>query len=136
MARLIVEGWDPTLQDSRGETPADYTRACNDTELSSCQAVQEILGKPTQVLTKEQMDVLMKGNLDAIKEMVPSRVNPNAKVTLNAFPSSMTLLPVVIMHHKCTDEGHAIIQYLIEEGANPKVEAVKVRLNEKISMPS
>ena len=69
------------------------------------------------------MNVAVGGNLAAIKAMVPSEVSANAFDYAGEF---VPLLMVVMRSNqncldKCSDEGHAIIQYLIEQGADPNV---------------
>ena len=117
MASLLAKGWDPKLRNYKGVTPADYALGCSeDVKLSDCKEVRKILGNSTERLTWEQIEVALAGNLVAFKKMVPS------EVSANAFASARELRPLlmaVIGAHKCTEEGHAIIQYLLEQGADP-----------------
>ena len=125
MSGLIARGWDSQLGDNQGWTPADYALDCK-TEKSRCKEVQEILNDPTEVLTCMQFKQLfnsencVKGgniNTTALKAMVPSEVSPNA---LHWDQEDLVpLLMFAILQHECTDESHAGIQYLIEQGANP-----------------
>ena len=75
------------------------------------------------VMTPEQAAIAKSSDLAAIKAMVPAEVDPNA-VTARTVNS---LLSLNIQYHACSDDGHAAIQYLIDQGAdvnkeNPMVE--------------
>ena len=124
MSGLIARGWDPQLRDNQGWSPADYALGCN-AEHSSCKKVQEFLNNPTQVLTCMQFKQLFNSencahardiNTNALKAMVPSEVSPNA---FHVNEDLVPLLMLAISQHECTDESHAAIQYLVEQGANP-----------------
>ena len=43
MRKLLEQGWDPTVKDLSGWTPADYAKTCKDSELSNCQEVRQTL---------------------------------------------------------------------------------------------
>ena len=67
------------------------------------------------MLTPEQFAVARSSNLSAIKAMVPAEVDPNA---IAAEERLQPLLSVNIQYHENTDEGYAVIQYLIDQGAD------------------
>ena len=87
-------------------------------------------------MTAEQAEVAMSSNLTALTAMVPSEVGVGA-VAAAAVPSwgppgpykeHLPLLNVVIRHHECTEEGHATVQYLLDQGADPNVQTETVIL--------
>ena len=65
-------------------------------------------------MTPEQVAVVKSSDLAAIKAMVPAEVDPNSVAGRSASP----LLSLNIQYHACSDDGHAAIQYLIDQGAN------------------
>ena len=66
------------------------------------------------VMTPEQAAIAKSSDLAAIKAMVPAEVDPNSVAGRSASP----LLSLNIQYHACSDDGHAAIQYLIDQGAN------------------
>ena len=73
-------------------------------------------------MTMEQKEVVMSGNLTALKALVPSEVNVTALVTMTGpWDVRVPLLMAVLHDHKYTDEGHGTVQYLLEQGADPNV---------------
>ena len=132
MDKLIEKGWDPTLKDIHGRTPADYAAACRDKELSDCQKVQDILGKPTELLTSaKQYLFFVDRDLEVIKAMVPKSVSPNSMVTITnlGFKSILTSAIRFLCNPglDCTDEGRAVVQHLIEVGADVNDTTGRVR---------
>ena len=116
MASLLAKGWDPKQKDYNGLIPADYALSCS-MNLTNCQEVRKILGNSTQILTSQQRKVALGRSLYDLKAMVPSEISANAFAGVRR--DLRPLLIAVIGAHKCTDEGHAIIQYLLEQGADP-----------------
>ena len=135
MVMLIENGWDPTVKDSRLRTPADYATACR-AEETSCQELQAILGK-SEILTLDAAES-MTGELATLKAMVPSQVSPNISVAMDFYRmGNMPLLTFAIRElcaythrrtrrHICTEEGRAVIQYLIAQGADPNAMTDKI----------
>ena len=73
-------------------------------------------------MTLEQQEVALSGNLTALMAMVPSEVNASALMKdYGRFKVTEPLLIAVLASHKYTDEGHAMVQYLLEQGADPNV---------------
>ena len=75
-------------------------------------------------MTPEQIAIIKSSDLAAIKAMVPAEVDPNSVI---AEERESPLLSLNIQYHACSDDGHAAIQYLIDQGAdvnkeNPMVE--------------
>ena len=82
-------------------------------------------------MTAEQAEVAMSSNLSALSAMVPSEVSVDAVAAdyeLGGYKEHLPLLNVVIRHHKCTEEGHATVQYLLDQGADPNVQTETVML--------
>ena len=137
MVKLIANGWDPTVKDRKLQTPADYAADCRDKEPSICQELQDILGKP-EILTLDEAES-MTGELATLKSMVPSQVSPNASVAMDYYRmGNMPLLTFAIREicayfhrrtrtHICTEEGRAVIQYLIAQGADPNAMTDKIK---------
>ena len=65
----------------------------------------------------KNVEQLLKNNdLDALKTLVPSNISANA---LHPGYPWNPLLWMAVSYHRCTDEGHAFVQYLIDQGADP-----------------
>ena len=65
-------------------------------------------------LTPEQVAVVKSSDLAAIKAMIPAEVDPDSIAEERDSP----ILSLNIQYHACSDDGHAAIQYLIDQGAN------------------
>ena len=74
-------------------------------------------------MTPEQIAVAKSSDLAAIKAMVPAEVEEDAVDE----KGGSSILSLNIQYHKCTDEGHAVIEYLIEQGASPNQENAMVQ---------
>ena len=59
-------------------------------------------------------------NLTQLKAMVPHEFSADALVTNRRY-KYIPLLEIVVTNHECTDEGHAKVQYLLDQGADPNV---------------
>ena len=99
-----------------------------DGEQNICKDVQEVLGNATEVLTREQVFIFLRGNLEALQAMVPSEVSVNAVLrkrgkSTRGRTEYVPMLMAATNTHECTDEGHAKIQYLLDQGADPNVVA-------------
>ena len=96
-----------------------------DGEINICKEVQDLLGNySTEVLTPEQINIFLRGNLEALQAMVPSEVSVNAVLTKRGFLGRTDYVPMImaaINTNKCTDECHAKVQYLLDQGADPNV---------------
>ena len=77
----------------------------------------------TDVMTPEQIAVAKSSDLAAIKAMVPAEVEEDSVDE----KGGSSILSLNIQYHKCTDEGHAVIEYLIEQGASPNQENAMVQ---------
>ena len=73
-------------------------------------------------MTPEQIAVAKSSDLAAIKAMVPAEVEEDSVDE----KGGSSILSLNIQYHKCTDEGHAVIEYLIEQGASPNQENAMV----------
>ena len=74
----------------------------------------------SEMMTPEQVKVASSSNLAALKAMVPNEVATDA-IGMGEW-GEQPLLSFAIIYHKCTDEGHAAVQYLIDQGASPNQE--------------
>ena len=69
-------------------------------------------------MTLDQIRVATSSNLTLLKTVVPNEVDANA-VALSAQFGYVPLLMIAVIDHKCTDKGHAALQYLLDQGADP-----------------
>ena len=84
-------------------------------------------------MTPEQVAIIKTSNLAAIKALVPGEVDP-ASVSAEDGDMRGSLLSLNIQYHKCTEEGHQVIQYLIDQGADVNQENPMVgRLTQTMS---
>ena len=65
---------------------------------------------------KTVQQLLKDNDLGAMKTLVPSNISANALYPRGTRPP---LLWMAVYYHQCTDEGHAFVQYLIDQGADP-----------------
>ena len=70
------------------------------------------------ILTLDQIRVATSSNLTLLKTLVPHEVDANAVARSGQF-EYVPLLLIALIDHKCTDEGHATLQYLLDQGADP-----------------
>ena len=61
-------------------------------------------------------EALKGNNFDVLRSLVPNVISPNA---LHPGAKWFPLLWMAVWLHECTDEGHAFVQYLIDQGADP-----------------
>ena len=66
-------------------------------------------------MTPEQVAIVKSSDLAAIKAMIPAEVDPDSVI---AEERDSPLLSLNIQYHACSDDGHAAIQYIIDQGAN------------------
>ena len=72
-------------------------------------------------------------NLTQLKAMIPHKFSADALVTNRRY-KYIPLLEVVVINHECTDEGHARVQYLLDQGADPNVATfINVSKNDMIT---
>lgn len=83
----------------------------------------------------DHIRVGISSNLTLLKTIVPNELSANALTRDNNnnnvgflaetggyIPIRFKYIPLLmlaIISHECTDEGHATVQYLIDQGANP-----------------
>ena len=75
-------------------------------------------------MTPEQIAVAKSSDLAAIKAMVPAEVEEDAVDK----KGGSSILSLNIQHNTFSDEGYAVIKYLIEQGASPNQENAMVKL--------
>ena len=133
VARMIEQGWDPNTQDQKGLAVSDYALKCRDTEISNCNEVLVMLGGPRKIFSRSSdvVKAALSKDLKALKAMVPNSVSPNATIDYSRKLGHRPLLTVAIGNIEWqiepSDEGRTIIQYLIDEGADPNSRTGSVR---------
>ena len=88
--------------------------------LSNLAFMKSVMMTRDEAKTVQQL--LKDNDLDAMKTLVPSNISANALLpSIRHWPGYpwTPLLWMAVYYHQCTDEGHAFVQYLIDQGADP-----------------